>query len=133
MRLFRHKSTLPRDPAVDAYVTSKPPAVRETAEALVTMIRRAVPDHTEIVYHGALRFCADRIPFAYVAAHKSHVNLGFFYGANLPDPDNLLLGEGKQMRHVKVLSPGEANRSRLRQLVKAAAADVLQRAPASRP
>ncbi len=30
--------------------------------------------------------------FCYLAIHKAHVNLGFNYGAELPDPDELLQG-----------------------------------------
>src|SRR5207245_7959793 len=37
----------------------------------------------------------------------SHVNVGFFHGAALPDPARLLQGTGKFMRHVK-LAPGTA-------------------------
>ena len=40
--------------------------------------------------------------FCYLAAHNDHVNLGFKYGAALPDPEGLLEGPGKLMRHVKV-------------------------------
>lgn len=33
---------------------------------------------------------------------KNHVNLGFNYGAELPDSDNLLEGTGKLFRHIKI-------------------------------
>ena len=42
--------------------------------------------------------------FCYIGAHKEHVNLGFNYGADLDDPDHLLQGEGKKLRHVKILN-----------------------------
>jgi hypothetical protein len=32
----------------------------------------------------------------------NHATLAFFFGANLPDPHHILVGEGKGMRHVKV-------------------------------
>jgi hypothetical protein len=44
-------------------------------------------------------------PFGYVNVFTSHVNVGFFHGAALPDPGRLLEGTGKFMRHVK-LRPG---------------------------
>jgi hypothetical protein len=44
-------------------------------------------------------------PFGYVNVFSSHVNVGFFHGAALPDPARLLQGAGKFMRHVK-LRPG---------------------------
>lgn len=54
----------------------------------------------------------------------SHVNVGFFQGASLPDPTGLLQGGGKFMRHVKV-KPGTAtNAAALERLVKAAYSDI---------
>ena len=41
-------------------------------------------------------------PFGYVNVFTSHVNVGFFQGASLPDPARLLQGNGKFMRHVKL-------------------------------
>lgn len=35
---------------------------------------------------------------------SKHVNLGFNYGAELPDPKKLLGGTGKLFRHIKIKS-----------------------------
>ena len=40
--------------------------------------------------------------YAYIAVQASHVNLGFYHGASLLDPDGLLEGTGKQLRYVKI-------------------------------
>ncbi|MGH7487089.1 MAG: DUF1801 domain-containing protein [bacterium] len=40
--------------------------------------------------------------YAYIGVQGSHVNLGFYHGASLPDPEGLLEGTGKELRHVKV-------------------------------
>ena len=40
--------------------------------------------------------------YAYALPYRSHVNLGFYRGAALLDPDGLLRGTGKAMRHVQV-------------------------------
>ena len=40
--------------------------------------------------------------YAFALPYRSHVNLGFYRGAALPDPDGLLRGTGKAMRHVQV-------------------------------
>ncbi len=58
--------------------------------------------------------------FCYIAAHSEHVNLGFYHGANLPDPDHQLVGSGKRLRHVKCLSEEDVNRTNLRSLLEAA-------------
>jgi hypothetical protein len=66
-------------------------------------------------------------PFAYVNVFTSHVNVGFFHGAALPDPAGLLQGTGRFMRHVK-LKPGTAtNDVALNALIDAAYSDIKAR------
>jgi hypothetical protein len=40
--------------------------------------------------------------YAYIAVQSSHINLGFYHGASLPDPTHMLEGAGKELRHVKL-------------------------------
>ena len=56
--------------------------------------------------------------FCYLAPQKDYVNLGFNYGADLPDPEGLLEGSGKMMRHIKIRSLDEVKRPAIRQLIK---------------
>ena len=56
--------------------------------------------------------------YVYVLPHKSWVNLGFYKGADLKDPKNLLEGTGAKMRHVKIRSMEDANRPSIHALVK---------------
>lgn len=49
---------------------------------------------------------------------KNHVNLGFNYGAELPDPEHLLKGTGKLFRHVKIRSADQLIDPALRALVR---------------
>jgi hypothetical protein len=66
-------------------------------------------------------------PFAYVGVFRNHVNVGFFHGAALPDPANLLQGTGKYMRHVK-LTPGLAvDELSLEALIVSAYRDIIAR------
>ena len=58
--------------------------------------------------------------FCYISAQKNDVNLGFYYGAELPDPDGLLQGTGKLLRHVKIREPKAIRGRALRQLLKLA-------------
>lgn len=44
----------------------------------------------------------------YVMPQAVHVNLGFWHGVGLPDPEGLLEGTGARMRHVKVRSKEDA-------------------------
>ena len=61
----------------------------------------------ELLHDGCPVACLGDVPFGYVNAFTSHVNVGFFHGAALPDLACLLQGRGKFMRHVK-LRPGTA-------------------------
>ena len=55
--------------------------------------------------------------FCYIGAHRDHVNLGFYYGAELPDPEGLLEGTGKKLRHIKIRGKDEISQPALRQLL----------------
>ena len=84
------------------------------------------------MHDGCPVACAEDAPFGYVNSFKSHVNVGFFYGAMLEDPAGLLEGSGKRMRHVK-LSPGrELNAAALSDLIDAAYVDIKARLGAER-
>ena len=58
--------------------------------------------------------------FCYIAPFKKHLNLGFFYGAHLPDPENLLEGKGADLRHIKIRKVEDLQQPALRQLVESA-------------
>ena len=58
--------------------------------------------------------------YVYILPHKSWVNLGFYKGADLEDPRNLLEGTGAKMRHVKIRSIEDANRPSIHALVEEA-------------
>ena len=76
------------------------------------------------MHDGCPVACVDDAPFGYVNVFRTHVNVGFFQGAALPDPAGLLEGKGKSMRHVK-LKPGLAvDASALEALIVAAYQDI---------
>jgi len=58
--------------------------------------------------------------YVYAMAHPGHVNLGFFQGVHLPDPERRLEGTGKALRHVKLQSPEAALAPEIRALICAA-------------
>ena len=82
-----------------------------------------MPEAHEIIYHGAIGYSLTKSPFdriCYIAPQKKYVNLGFFFGAHLPDLQHLLVGEGKRMRHIKVRSVADASNPALEKLMKEA-------------
>ena len=56
--------------------------------------------YTGVVWYGMGGKMKERT--VYTAGFKSHVNIGFLYGASLPDPHGILKGKGTQMRHVQI-------------------------------
>jgi hypothetical protein len=58
--------------------------------------------------------------FCYIALFKERINLGFYYGTELPDPTGLLEGTGNLLRHIKISRPEQLENPALQQLVTAA-------------
>lgn len=58
----------------------------------------------------------------HIAVYSNHVNLGFNYGATLDDPDGILEGSGKQIRHIPIRTPADLVRPEIRKYVRAAIA-----------
>ncbi len=55
-----------------------------------------------------------------IQPHMKHVNLIFAKGTQLPDPTGLLIGTGKQARHVRITSEAETQNPALRLLIREA-------------
>ena len=51
--------------------------------------------------------------------HSAHVNLQLPDGVDLPDPDGLIEGTGKRIRHVKIRSVEAASSAAVRAIVDA--------------
>jgi hypothetical protein len=64
---------------------------------------------------------------AWMNVFTSHVNVGFFHGAALPDPARLLQGTGQFMRHVKLRRGTATNAAALSRLIDAAYSDMKAR------
>ena len=50
----------------------------------------------------------------YIGVIKDHVNLGFIRGSELADPERILEGTGKQMRHIKIRNMSDLFRPAIR-------------------
>jgi hypothetical protein len=89
---------------VDSWMEELGPSLREIAQTLRLLVLQAVPDVSESIKWGVP--CYERSgKVCYLAANKGHINLGFFNGAGLNNPDGLIEGTGEKMRHVKVRKP----------------------------
>jgi len=52
-----------------------------------------------------------------IVIHKDHVNLQFARGTELEDPEGILEGTGKKIRHVKINNTKEINSNILKNMV----------------
>jgi len=112
---------------IDDYIHSYSPDLQTIIRKLSEIAKKSMPEAHEIIYHGALGYSVTQSPFdriCYIAPQKNYVNLGFFFGAHLLDPQNFLIGEGKRMRHIKVRSIEDACNPALEQLLKEAWKDA---------
>ena len=100
--------------------------VRPVAERLREIILEVDPDTVEVVRLGDRAATYGVGPkkmsegYAYILPYKNWVNLGFYKGTDLMDPEGLLEGTGKKMRHVKVRSVESAGQPALRALIEEA-------------
>jgi hypothetical protein len=78
----------------------------------------------ELLHDGCPVACLGDALFGYVNVFTSHVNVGFFHGAALPDPARLLQGTGKFMRHVKLRPGTTINATALSRLINVAYSNI---------
>src|SRR6266545_4268039 len=61
-----------------------------------------------------------RDDICHVAVYAGHVNLGFNRGAQMDDPERLLQGTGKQVRHITIRTAADLARPAVRKYLRAA-------------
>ena len=87
-------------------------------------MRDSGDDVRELLHDGHPTACVGDAAFAYVNAFKAHVNVGFFRGAEIADPEGLLEGTGKFMRHVKLRPERDVDAATLMKLIETAYTDM---------
>lgn len=60
--------------------------------------------------------------FVHIAVYANWVNLGFHRGSELEDPERILQGAGRWVRHIRIAAPADLQKPFVRRFVKAAAA-----------
>ena len=125
--LLRFNGTLERDPAIDAWMKQHDGELGDVARKWFQVMRRCGDEVRETLHDGCPAVCLGDAPFGYVNVFASHVNVGFFHGAALPDPARLLQGNGKFMRHVKLKAGTATDVSTLLRLIEAAYSDIKAR------
>lgn len=124
--LLRFTGTLRRDPRIESWFAVADPH-RLMVRGWFERMRACGGDVRELFHDGCPIACVGDAPFGYVNAFTAHASVGFFHGASLADPEGLLEGGGKHMRHVK-LRPGKpVNAEALAALIAAAYEDIGKR------
>ena len=116
-----------RDPAIDAWFDARPVELGTIARRWFDVMRGCGDDVLELLHDGHPTACVGDAGFAYVNVFTAHVNVGFFRGAELDDPDRILIGTGKFMRHVKLRPDAEIDAEALTRVIKAAYDDIKER------
>ena len=105
-------------------------AIQKLALAARKLVLEEAPQANEFVYEVytiADHFAFTEKPsdaFVFTTTHTSWVNLGFNFGAVLPDPEGLLRGEGKFIRHVRIAKAEDLDAPGVRSLIRAAIGDA---------
>ena len=124
IRLMRFPSSVKQDSDIDAWMNEHSDELGAIARYWFDVMRDRGNDVRELLHDGHPTACVDDAAFAYVNAFKAHVNVGFFRGADLHDPNCLLEGTGKFMRHVKLRPDDSVDAAALRRLIDTAYTDM---------
>ena len=111
----------------DKLISKYSPAVRALAKKVRALAVEVFPDASEKTYfgwsntwHGMSEKTSDAV-FS-ISPMKTYVQLYFLRGTELSDPEGLLEGTGKKLRHVNLHDAAELKRPALRRLMKRAVA-----------
>lgn len=107
---------------VDNWLTTAPEAQQATLSELRELVKSLGPDVVEEFKWSRPCYSNQHGPFCYLHSTKSHATLGFQKGTSLNDPENLLEGTGKDMRHIKFKGGADFERSAVTALLKQAMA-----------
>lgn len=116
--------------AFEALIAGRSAAVQDLARAGRALVLAVLPEVVESVWprQGTASYGIGPKKmsehFVYFTFAKAHIGFGFYRGAGLPDPEQLLQGTGKKMRRVVIGSLADLERPALRDLVEASVRDL---------
>ncbi len=124
---LRFDGAVERSSAIDGWLREHAGELGDMASQWFEVMRECGDEVRELLHDGCPVACLGDAPFAYVNVFTSHVNVGFFHGAALPDPARLLQGTGRFMRHVKLRPGTPVDAVALNKLIELAYADIKAR------
>jgi hypothetical protein len=116
---------------LDAFIAKYSPDMAKLAKAVLKTMRARLPGAVEMVsdrYNAlVIGWCPTERAWDVInsiAVYPRWVNLFFFEGDTLPDPEKLLQGSGNLVRHIRLTSASDLDKP----AVKALMAEALKRA-----
>ncbi len=112
--------TAGKEVGIDGHLSKVNPALHDLVRELRRIILESLPGASEAIKWRNLIYEKNGVVCG-IVAHSSHVNLQFWRGAELTDPERLLEGTGKAGgRHVKVRTPDDVHENAFKALLKEA-------------
>ena len=115
------------DAQLTAIVDARPPEMAKLTKAVLAKVRERLPGSVEMVYDKknslVIGFCsAERASNVInsIATYSKWINLYFFEGDTLPDPQGLLQGSGTMVRSIRLTSAADLDRPAVQALMAAA-------------
>jgi hypothetical protein len=109
------------------YVREDNPELEVVVWRLRKLVKKTVPGTRETVNSWGVPTFEKRDPFCFYMVGKHHVTFGFHNGTSLKDPQGLLEGTGKNIRHVKLRTTEDLKRNGLLALMREAARSKAKR------
>jgi hypothetical protein len=113
---------------LDAVLATRSDEVAATLQSACAAVRKAAPDACEHVFAtyviGSVFTFTGKLggAFCHPVAYENHVNLGFNHGTELNDPEGLLEGSGKLIRHIRIDDARVLQKSGVKDLIAQAVA-----------
>jgi hypothetical protein len=113
--------------ALDRIIVRRSPEMAKLTKAVLARLRPRFPGATELVYDKknslVIGFGPDERAsnvINSIAVYGKWINLYFFEGDTLPDPEGLLQGSGSTVRSIRITDASDLDRSAVKALMKAA-------------
>ena len=112
---------------LDSFIGRFSPPMAKLTKAVLKKMRQRLPGAVELIYDKANALAIGFGPderasniIHSIAVYSQWINLYFFEGDRLPDPEGLLQGTGTMVRHLRITSAADLDRPAVKALMAAA-------------
>ena len=112
---------------MDQIIARLPPEMAALTRAVLAKLRKLLPGAVEMVYDKSsslvIGFCPTDKPstvISSIAVYRRWINLYFFEGDTLPDPEGMLRGSGKMVRNIRLTDARDLDRPAVQALIREA-------------